>query len=120
MSTTPETPAPTTPATEDRTIAILAYITIIGFIVAIVMHSSKKTAIGSYHLRQALGLFITAVCGGLVLAMIPVVGWIIIPFFSLTIFIFAIMGLISAVNGQQKPLPVLGEKYQQWFAGAFV
>lgn len=50
MSTT-ETPPPVAGTTEDRTVAILAYITIIGFIIAIVMHSSKKTAIGTYHLR---------------------------------------------------------------------
>ena len=44
MSTTPETPPPAaTPAatTEDRTVAILTYITLIGFIVAIVLHGSK-------------------------------------------------------------------------------
>ena len=61
MSTTPETP----PAVaEDRTVAILSYITIIGFIIAIVMHSSKKTAIGAYHLRQCLGLLLTGLPAG--------------------------------------------------------
>jgi len=30
------------------------------------------------------------------------------------------MGLISAINGQQKPLPVVGAHFQKWFAGAFV
>ena len=34
-------------------------------------------------------------------------------------FILWIMGLIAAVNGQQKPMPVVGEYYQKWFAGAF-
>lgn len=117
MSNTPETPPPA--AAEDRTVAILAYITIIGFIIAIIMHSSKKTAIGGYHLRQALGLLLTSIAGGFVLAIIPVVGWMLLPFFWLAILVFVILGIIAAVNGNQKPLPVLGEKYQQWFSGAF-
>jgi uncharacterized membrane protein len=121
MSTTPETPAPAAPAatTEDRTVAILCYITIIGFIVAIVMHGSKKTALGSFHLRQALGLFITGIVCWIGLILIPVVGWICLPFAMLGLFVLVIMGLIAAASGQQKPVPLLGEKYQKWFANTF-
>lgn len=122
MSTTPETPVS---AKEDTTVALLAYITIIGFIIAIVMHSSKKTALGAFHLRQVLGLFITAVviwipC--LILTMIPVVNLIMFlvwPLLGLSLFVLWIMGLIAAINGQQKLMPVVGEYYQKWFAGAF-
>jgi len=118
MSDTPP-PAPVEAAKEDTTVALLAYITIIGFIIAIILHGNKKTALGAYHLRQALGLFLTALVGGFVLAIIPVIGWVLLPFFWLTVLILAILGIVSAVGGKQKPLPVLGEKYQQWFSGAF-
>ena len=118
MSTT-DTPPPVSGTTEDRTVAILAYITIIGFIIAIVMHSSKKTAIGSYHLRQCLGLFITGFVASF-LMVIPVLGWIAFPIVMIGLFVLWIMGLIAAVNGQQKPMPVVGEHYQKWFAGAFI
>lgn len=43
---------------EDKRAAILAYITLIGYIVAIVMHGNNKTKIGSYHLKQATGLIL--------------------------------------------------------------
>jgi len=118
----PETPPVTTPVTEDRTVAILAYITIIGFIIAIVMHGSKKTALGAYHLRQALGLFITGLAFGLcafVLVFIPILGWLAIPIGWLCLLVLVIMGLISAASGQQKPVPVLGVYYQKWFGNAF-
>jgi len=118
-SETPPPVTPVTPVAEDRTVAILAYITLIGFIIAIIMHGSKKTPLGSFHLRQALGLFLTGFCCWLVLLFIPVVGWILIPFVMLGILVLVIMGLIAAVNGQRKPVPLLGEKYQQWFANAF-
>ena len=120
---TPETPphAASAPRTgEDCTVAILAYITLIGFIVALVMFSSNKTAIGAYHLRQALGLMLTAFAGYVILAVIPVIGWLLMPLFGLLILVFAIIGLIAAANGQQKPLPLFGEKYQQWFRNAFI
>jgi uncharacterized membrane protein len=118
-------PAPAASSTEDRTVAILAYITIIGFIIAIVMHSSKKTALGTYHLRQTLGLFISAVVvwfGCMIIAFIPVLNLIMVllgPAVAIALFVLWIMGLIAAVNGQQKPMPVVGEHYQKWFAGAF-
>ena len=126
MSTTPETPPPAAaPATEDRTVAILTYITIIGFIVAIVMHSSKKSALGAFHLRQGLGLFITCIViwiPGVIISFIPGINLLMVllwPLVGISLFVLWIMGLIAAVNGQQKPMPVVGEHYQKWFAGAF-
>lgn len=122
MSTTPEPPVS---AKEDTTVALLAYLTIIGFVVAIVLHSSKKTALGAFHLRQTLGLFITALviwipC--MIISMIPVVNlvmFILGPAVMVGLFVLWIIGFIAAINGQQKPLPVVGEYYKKWFAGAF-
>jgi len=123
MSTTPETPAAAPAAsTEDRTVAILSYITLIGFIVAIVMHSSKKTALGSFHLRQALGLLVTGLAFGfcvIILAFIPILGWLVILLGWLSLLVLVVMGLIGAASGQQKPVPVLGAYYQKWFGNAF-
>lgn len=110
--------APAAPLTEDRTVAILAYLTIIGFVVAIVMHSSKKTALGAYHLRQCLGLLVTSLVLGVV-SVVPLIGWLIGLAGIVLLCVIWLMGLIAAANGQQKPAPVLGEKYQQWFTGAF-
>lgn len=122
MSTTPEPPVS---AKEDTTVALLAYLTIIGFVVAIVLHSSKKTALGAFHLRQTLGLFITALviwipC--MIISMIPVVNLVMIvlgPAVMVGLFVLWIMGFIAAINGQQKLMPVVGAHYQKWFANAF-
>ncbi len=125
MSTSETPPPPVTsvaPVTEDRTVAILAYITIIGFVIAIVMHSSKKTALGAFHLRQVLGLFVTGVAFGIcaiILAFIPILGWLVIFLGWLSLVALVIIGLIGAATGQQKPVPVLGQHYQKWFANAF-
>lgn len=121
MSTS-ENPPVAAPAAEDRTVAILAYLTIIGFIVALVLHSSKKTALGAFHLRQCLGLIVTGLAfgiGGFILALIPILGWIAMMGIWIAFFVFWVMGLVAAATGQQKPVPVLGEHYQKWFSGAF-
>jgi len=120
MST--ETTLPPAPDGEDRTAAILCYLTIIGLIVAILLHSNKKTQLGSFHLRQALGLVLSSLAlsvGAIVLAFIPIIGWLALLIGWVGLLVLVIIGLIAAINGQQKPVPVLGKKYQKWFANAF-
>jgi len=38
---------------------------------------------------------------------------------GVVLFVFLIMGLLSAVKGEMRPVPLLGQHYQQWFAGVF-
>ncbi len=114
-----------TGTTEDKTVAILAYITLIGFIVAIIMHGSNKTKLGAYHLKQALGLVITGVGSWfliMIIAFIPFVNLLLIiisPVIWIGILVLVIMGVINAANGEQKPLPLLGTLFEKWFANAF-
>jgi uncharacterized membrane protein len=123
MDTPPPAPAaastPVASTSEDKTVAIVSYLTLIGFIVAVVLHGNKKTKLGSFHLRQTLGLWITWVACWIVLMIIPVVGWIAMPFVMLGLFILAVIGFIGAASGQEKLVPLLGAKYQQWFANTF-
>ena len=114
------TPPPTT--TEDKTVAILSYITLIGFIVAIVIHSSKKTKLGAFHLRQVLGFFLTGIAVvfcQFILLFIPILGWLAIFALWCSMLALWVMGLISAINGQTKPMPVVGPLYQKWFGTTF-
>lgn len=126
MSTPADSPPPLgapPAATEDRTVAILTYITIIGFIIAIVIHNGKKTALGAFHLRQGLGLIVSGLVfwvACFILAFIPFIGWLGILAAWLAFLIMWLMGLIAAINGEQKPTLLLGVQYQKWFSGAFV
>lgn len=122
MDTTPAPVPPVTLANEDKTVAIVSYLTIIGFIVAVVLHGNKKTALGSFHLRQTLGLFLTAVACwvlNMMLAFIPIIGWLTIIVVWLGLFALWLIGFIGAANGKMTPIPVLGEKYQEWFRNTF-
>ncbi|NDV17203.1 YtxH domain-containing protein [Muricauda sp. TY007] len=90
-----------------KTVAIIAHLTIIGWIIAIIMNSSNKTEIGSFYVRQVLGIGLL----GLVLGIIPVINLIawIFPF------ILWLISLIGAINGTQKPVFLVGEHFQKWF-----
>jgi uncharacterized membrane protein len=104
--------------TEDKTVAILSYVTILGFIAAIFVHQSRKTQLGAFHLRQVLGMVLTGVAGGVV-AVVPILGWIVWFFLIIAMFVLWLLGLISALKGDMRPVPLLGEHYQRWFAGVF-
>jgi uncharacterized membrane protein len=108
----------TTAAAEDRTVAIVSYLTIIGFIAAIVIHMNNKTRVGTFHLRQTLGLVVTGVAAG-VCSVVPILGWIVWIVVTLGLVVLWLLGLLSALRGDMRPVPILGEHYQKWFAGAF-
>ena len=107
---------PSTLVEEGKTMAIIAYITIFGLLIAFIMNNEKKNPFTAYHVRQSLGLGITGLVLGVV-NVIPILGWIVGILGSIFLLVLWIMGLISAINGEEKPVPVLGEKYQEWLKG---
>ena len=122
MSTDSPQPSASAAVVEDKTAAIVSYLTLLGFIAAIFIHNGNKTQIGAFHLRQALGLFLTGVAlgiGSAIVRMVPLLGWLLTLGLYLAFFAAWILGLMAAVNGQQKPIPYIGEHYQKWFATAF-
>lgn len=107
---------------EDRTTAIVSYLTILGFLVAILINSNKPTQLGAFHLRQTLGLFLlTAVLGigGFVFFIIPVLGWLAYAALWVLFFVSWVLGLLAAIGGRMTPVPLIGAHFQRWFENAF-
>ena len=100
--------------TIDKTTGIIAYLTIIGLIVAIVMNREAKNSFTSYHIRQSLGIAVTGLACA-VIGVIPFIGWLISILGTIFVIILWILGLINALGGHEKPVPVLGGKYLEWF-----
>ena len=99
---------------DGKMMAIVSYITIIGLIIAFIMNNDKKNSFASYHIRQSLGLALTGLVALGVIGMVPILGWI-IDFFGLFVMLYMwIMGLVNAVNENEKPVPILGKKYIEW------
>lgn len=99
---------------EGKNIAIIAYITLIGLIIAFVQNGEKKNSFAAYHIRQSLGLICTSFALALV-NIIPILGWIVSILGVIFIMVLWVIGLLNAVNGKEKPIPVLGNLYNKWF-----
>lgn len=100
-----------------RTAAIVAYVTIFGFLISLLALHEKGNSFSAFHLRQALGLALVFIGGGIVLSLIPILGWVLLPFWTLFCLITWILGLVGAVNGSTKPIFLFGKAYQKWFKG---
>ena len=93
---------------DGKNVAIIAHITLIGWIIALVMNGGdKKSEFASFYIRQMLGLMLTSV----VLSFVPIIGW----FANLAIIILWVMSLIGALSGEKKETPAVGAYFQDWF-----
>lgn len=100
--------------TSDNTMAIIAYITIVGLIIAFITNQEKKNTFVKYHTIQSLGLALTGVALAII-AMIPILGWLVYLLGTVVLLYLWIMGLMNAINKKEQPVPFLGEKYREWF-----
>lgn len=91
---------------DGKTIAIVAHLTIIGFIIALVMNSGNRTDFGSFYIRQTLGIFLISLVW-----FIPLIG----QLASIVVFVLWVVSLVGALGGNKKPVFLLGEQFQEWF-----
>ena len=94
--------------------AIVSYLTIIGSIIAIFMNQDEnRSDFGSFHIRQALGIFLTFFLLGYPIGYFD--NWMISASFWVFIFILWIYGFLACLNNEMKMVPFLGEIYQKLF-----
>ncbi|NNE31329.1 MAG: hypothetical protein HKN40_03065 [Winogradskyella sp.] len=96
-----------------KTMAIVAYLTLIGTLIAFFTNQDKRNHFVSFHIRQALGLWLLFMAMGYVVGIfnnwnITYSWWI---FFSV-LFIYAIFG---AIGGKANKIPLLGDLFQKVF-----
>jgi len=95
--------------TQGKTIAIIAHITLIGWIIAIIMNSNEKSEFASFYIRQLLGLFAV----GLIASFLPLF---LAGIIGLAVLLLVIYSLVGAINGEKSPPPFVGQYFQQWFS----
>ena len=117
----------------DTTTGLIAYLTLIGFVIALVLNNEKKgeeKAFGAFHLRQSLGLMLTGIVAMIALMILSsillvisykllIIMSIIWPVFYLGLLALVVVGIINAANGQKKELPVIGAFISKTFKKAF-
>lgn len=90
---------------DKKTTGIVAYITWIGWLVAF-LAGDKEGA--KFHLNQALVIFLAGLIINIV-RFIPFIGSLASTILGILVFVLWLMGLISACQGTEKAVPVLGE-----------
>ncbi|HIU52306.1 MAG TPA: hypothetical protein IAB70_06830 [Candidatus Merdicola faecigallinarum] len=80
-----------------KTTSIIAYITWIGLIVAFCAGDREGA---KFHLNQALVIMLFTL-----LSVIPCIGWI----WGIFMLVCWIMGLIAAINQEEKEVPLIGK-----------
>ena len=88
-------------------IAAAAYITWVGFLIALVAGDRSDRLI-AHHMNQALVLNIASIVGG-VLRVIPLIGSMASNIVALALLVLCIMGIARALRGSAEPLPFIGD-----------
>ena len=89
--------------------AIIAYITVIGTIIAYFMNKDKNNAFAAFHIKQGWRLFIFGI-------IIWAISFVLIMFTQMTAigylgyisWIFVILGIMNASGGKDQKLPIIG------------
>ena len=96
-----------------KTTAIIAYITLIGALIAITMNLEPKHAYARFHTRQAFGLHLVFLGFSLFLSVwFNFYVWVGLYIFYFVLWIY---GLFTAIDNQTKPIPMIGNYFQRWF-----
>lgn len=99
---------------KSKNTAIVAYLTLIGAVVAIFMNQDEnKSEFSSFHIRQALGLFLSFFLLGYFVGYAN--SWTATSAFYLFYFILWIYGFTGALQGQKRVLPLVGNFFQSTF-----
>lgn len=90
---------------DTKTTSIVAYISLIGTIIAFVAGDKEGAR---FHINQALVIMLGSIACSII-TIIPVVGAIIGGIGSIFVLVCWVMGLIAAINQEEKEVPVLGK-----------
>lgn len=86
--------------------AVLCYL---GILVLIpLLTDAKNDSFVKFHIKQGLTLLIFDIIISVVM-VIPFIGWIVGAVGWIFVVILFIMGIINAVGGVEKPLPIIGQ-----------
>lgn len=93
----------------DTAAGALAYVTIIPAIVFLIVEPYNRNSFIRFHSWQSIFLGISAIVLDVILTMIPIVGWIIIPFVGLGFLVVWIILILKALKGERFQLPIIGK-----------
>lgn len=99
-------------ANRSKALAILAYFTFVGLIIAFIMNLEKRDRFIFFHIRQMLGLVLMLIISNVIEAYVNSIFGSILWVIT---FLFWLHGLITAIKGKSTEIPFIGNYFQSWF-----
>ncbi|NLC25752.1 MAG: hypothetical protein GX777_03910 [Fastidiosipila sp.] len=104
---------------QSKVVSALAYLGILFFLPLVV---TPVTRYGKFHANQGLLLLLTSVAGGIIIAILSAIffaiswrliflGSLLYAVFYIGIVVLVILGIVNALGGKAKPLPVIGKMF---------
>ena len=90
---------------DNKILSLFAYLGIL-FLIPLLAAPNSKFA--RFHANQGLVLFLAGIVIGIV-AVIPILGWIVAGVGGIFTFVLMILGIVNAVSGKAKELPLIGK-----------
>lgn len=105
---------------DNKTLSIVSYITVIGWIVAFFVGKEKADNLLKYHLKQALGVvvlsFVLGIAVQVVARILPALAMLISSVLYLISIGYMVIGILNAAGEKQKPLPIIGQWSDKTFS----
>lgn len=92
------------PKQKNTGMAVVAYLI---FFVPL-LTEAKDDPFVKFHVKQGLILFLAWIVLT-IFSMVPVIDWVLGPILSLGLLILMVIGILNAVNGETKELPLIGQ-----------
>src|SRR5690554_6247950 len=101
----------------NKTLSIVSYITLIGWLIAYFSGKENANDLLKYHLKQSLGLFIVAIVFNIALIIVASIipSLYFLAYIGYAFWVLAILGIINASNDVEEPLPVIGKMFEGKF-----
>jgi uncharacterized membrane protein len=93
----------------DNAAGALAYVTFIPAIIFLIVEPYNKNSYIKFHSWQSIFLGIAGFAVNIILTLIPIIGWILIPFVGLAFLVIWIIVLLKALKGERFKLPFIGD-----------
>ena len=99
----------------DNVAGAIAYITFIPAVLFLILAPYSTRPFVRFHALQCLGLYVCLFAIGII-GIIPVLGWIVAFVGGITLFVFWLLCIIKASQGQRYKVPVIGNYVEQMAA----
>ncbi|MED4603010.1 hypothetical protein P9314_20520 [Paenibacillus validus] len=87
----------------NKAVAAIAYLL---FFVPLLAANHSRFAM--YHANQGLMLLLALIACNILLGLIPLLNLLLVPLAHLVCLVFCVIGMMNAINGDMKPLPLIG------------